>query len=1604
MSVPDMTALESLDEGSMLANLEGRLIGESNPYTYVSTVLVAVNPLKAVPVPKDETFVETAFDPTAPHPNALAELAYQRLRGGESDQSLVVSGESGAGKTESSKIVIQYLTRRSHGEGDLADRVVAMSPVLEAFGNASTNRNPNSSRFGRFVKMVFTAEQTLVGGELETYLLEKSRVVRQNKGERNFHSLHMMLAERRELDLGGEGGRFRCMPTKASLAAATNNRGGGGPEMAIPQYAAVTSALSLVRVDKATAETVWAALGAVVLLADVKVEETVDSATNEYAGHVDTAKNSVLDKAASFLGLKEGAAALAAALTTRVVRTVDAGEIQVKRTPQDVEASRDAACRWLYGAVFQSLVIQCNDALHGGAGHETNFEGKRFIGILDIFGFETHDGENGLETLLINYANEGLQQLFCDAVFAAELDLYEQEGILDGDDALRNVDKPDSTPTIDLLVGFSRGKPGVLKLLDAQCAIGGVKSSARLDAVGPKRSSSVSAAGSRDATFLAKIHSEFSGHAALASTAPLEKRHLFHVKHYAGVVGYTVIPQNRDLDPDKGWVSTNLDAVPESIPRVVATSTKPFVASLGGLVGDSSNQGHPGGGNGGGGQSNGSGSEVAAAMAASGNHHHHRKQSAEKKTVSSRFAASMTKLASTLQATDCGFIRCIKPTPRMVPNVFDVNYVREQLRALGIVAATEVLRVGLPHRVEYAELVKHTVPAAAKKGFEGEPHDVVVACILSAFDVAADDYRLGTTRIFFPASALARVNDALAFDEAKDPERAKVLAAKLAKAKDSAKAAGKAVAGVRADSDRAKKAVAKGQSELKMLPLADIDAGYDHFSDSSKSASSSSSGVAGGVSVVEGKLDRARSEVQRAEDAVASVSTASGGDREDVLEAKAAAEAATEKLGVAEGLASEATASEEQVAELKQKIVAAKEAADAARSVVDRAKRHSAEAEAMAAKAGASARRLRLEETATLAKETKLAADAAEKAVTDGTLKAHFRSAFNAWSKKPLPALRAAADAAAAKKEASGKEADLALDAAKKALALVDDVRAALDELRRQEEERQRKEEEARRLAAEAEAKRLAEEAAEAKRLAEEAAEAKRLAEEEAAEAKRLAEEEQEEEQRRAEEEEEEGERRKEAERLAAATAVTVAAVPGLLAGSEPPASPSATRSGAAPPVTLSPEARRETFAEEDEEKDDPEQDDDDDDDDDDAEEEAMPIVSDAPAAKEPPPSSEGKKAAVVGEDPAEQAGDRQASRLRRLKRWFVLEPNWDERSKPKVATTRGFMATASSTRSLQRASAGSSDRQLSSSTLDGGASEGSNPSAAATAATPGSLRDMVYRGINTAPYDAQQADSRLALLHTIVKRKAVGMMSSYQFELYLSSEPTKLILAARRPTSGHPGYAIYDNTADKGGSSSSTGFSSSSSSSSSVTSGGRGGQSGLPKKMVAKLRESTMHQDDIHSPGATAAPAASRSEAKELATFGQERPNGSMPREICVLLAPTAGDGPNAAPRPFALNAHVANADTIDPAIPVFVQRDPVIRDGMYLLNFRGRGRVASGKNFQLVKAAKDFKRDSIDHSNDEAVVLQFCKVSANRFHLDFAPPFTPLAAFSLAVSICLG
>jgi myosin heavy subunit len=205
----DLCGLHNIHEAGILANLEGR-ISQDEPlaYTYLNTVLVAVNPLKVLKnQPHFNDYVDGSFDPERPHPYAIAELAYQNLRmPRESEppsQSIVISGESGAGKTETAKIVLSYLSNRSSGDGVMevgnarvAECILDSTPIFEEFGNAKTLRNSNSSRFGKFISLQFSPDlsYTLIGAFVTTYLLEKTRVCYQMKGERNYHIFYDLLS------------------------------------------------------------------------------------------------------------------------------------------------------------------------------------------------------------------------------------------------------------------------------------------------------------------------------------------------------------------------------------------------------------------------------------------------------------------------------------------------------------------------------------------------------------------------------------------------------------------------------------------------------------------------------------------------------------------------------------------------------------------------------------------------------------------------------------------------------------------------------------------------------------------------------------------------------------------------------------------------------------------------------------------------------------------------------------------------------------------------------------------------------------------------------------------------------------------------------------------------------------------------------------------------------------------------------------------------------------------------------------------------------------------------------------------------------------------
>jgi ABC-type oligopeptide transport system ATPase subunit len=632
---------------------------------------------------------------------------------GKSNQSIVVSGESGAGKTETSKIILRFLAQRSSGGiVGLDRRIIESSPILESFGNAKTMRNPNSSRFGKFIKLQFTDKKyCLQGGFVETYLLEKTRVLTQADGERNFHIFYELLAGanakmKKALNLGAPSDY--CILNKSGcvkLEGVDDSK----------QFQEVERAFNTIGLTPEEQLQVWSMLAGVLHLANVVVapHETEEGIC---AGFDD---RSSLVLAASTLGVEESK--LIELLSTKDRQV---GK-QVIRTRLDVamaEQARDSCAKALYEALFQWVVKAVNTSLG------VRPEDLPFIGVLDIFGFENF-GRNELEQLLINFTNESLQDTFNRQVFINELSLYASEGI-----DVQVSACPDNTATIELL----KGKGGIIVMLD-------------------NISNEPNAS---DQRYCEQLHKAHSRHYNFPRTHPKDQRDTFFITHYAGRVKYSV----------DGWIARNKDFVPTVMTSILNTSSNKVVASavegLGLLK------------------------SVAGRRA----------------TVAGGFMTSMVDLNKTLLATTCNFVRCIKPNAAMALGDYDGVYVVEQLQCLGILQTCEVLKVGMPTRVTYSELLATlgSETKTAQELFKGQPQTALISAILYAYDIPSEAYRLGRTRVFFKAGQISTLERILRDTSKEQGER---IVARLKKALADRVAAAKAAEGAVAAKHAADKAV-----------------------------------------------------------------------------------------------------------------------------------------------------------------------------------------------------------------------------------------------------------------------------------------------------------------------------------------------------------------------------------------------------------------------------------------------------------------------------------------------------------------------------------------------------------------------------------------------------------------------------------------------------------------------------------------------------------------------------------------------------------------------------------------------------------------------------
>ncbi|XP_026160720.1 unconventional myosin-Va [Mastacembelus armatus] len=524
----DLTALSFLHEPAVLHNLRVRFLGYSSIYTYCGIVLVAINPYEQLPIYGEEVIDAYSGQDMAdmePHIFSVAEEAYRTMTREEKNQSIIISGESGSGKTVSAKFTMRYfaVVGGATQQTSVEERVLASNPIMESIGNAKTTRNDNSSRFGKYIEIGFGRKGDIIGANMRTYLLEKSRVVFQASAERNYHIFYQLCASR-------ELPEMRSLRLDAPEHFRYTKQGG---EMQIPgtddlsDLERTRNAFTVLNVQPDQQMELFRILSAVLHLGNVNIQA---SGRNSDRSYIDPGDRS-LAVFSKLLGV-EGPQ-MAHWLCHR--RLAVGGEMLVKpMSGQQAVEARDALAKHIYGQLFTWTVQRLNSALRTQRG-----QAKSFIGVLDIYGFETFD-RNSFEQFCINYANEKLQQQFNRHVFHLEQEEYIREEL-----AWSRIEFSDNQQCISLIEGHL----GLFDLLDEECRM-------------PKGSDESWVRKLYDQHLNSEPHPHFQ--------KPRMSNSSFIVLHFADMVQYEC----------NGFLDKNRDTVFEELINVLKASQSELVAEL----------------------------------------------------------------------------------------------------------------------------------------------------------------------------------------------------------------------------------------------------------------------------------------------------------------------------------------------------------------------------------------------------------------------------------------------------------------------------------------------------------------------------------------------------------------------------------------------------------------------------------------------------------------------------------------------------------------------------------------------------------------------------------------------------------------------------------------------------------------------------------------------------------------------------------------------------------------------------------------------------------------------------------------------------------------
>ncbi|KAM6233454.1 LOW QUALITY PROTEIN: unconventional myosin-Ia [Porphyrio hochstetteri] len=518
-AVGDLVLLDPLTEESLLSTLQERFC-RSDIYTYIGNVVISVNPYRSLPIytpEKVQEYRNCNFFAVNPHIYAIADDAYRSLRDRDRDQCILITGESGAGKTEASKLVMSYVAAVC-SKGEEVDRVkeqlLQSNPVLEAFGNAKTVRNDNSSRFGKYMDVEFDFKGEPLGGVISNYLLEKSRIVRHVKGERNFHIFYQLWAGGspqllQQLKLHQDCRHYGYLNWERSALPGVDDAA---------NFRAMQDAMRVIGFSPAEVTALLEVTAVVLKLGNVKLSGSYQASGMEASS---IAEPQELQEICELIGLDPSV--LEQALCSRTVKARDETVLTTLSVPQGYYG-RDALAKNIYSSLFDWLVNRINTSIQVKPGKQ-----RKVMGVLDIYGFEIFQ-DNGFEQFIINYCNEKLQQIFILMTLKEEQEEYVREGI-----QWTPVEFFDNSIICNLI---ENSKCGILAMLDEECLRPGTVN---------------------EDTFLTKLNQLFATHKHYESKETQNARRVmdtslppqcFRIHHYAGKVTYNVtgfIEKNNDL-------------------------------------------------------------------------------------------------------------------------------------------------------------------------------------------------------------------------------------------------------------------------------------------------------------------------------------------------------------------------------------------------------------------------------------------------------------------------------------------------------------------------------------------------------------------------------------------------------------------------------------------------------------------------------------------------------------------------------------------------------------------------------------------------------------------------------------------------------------------------------------------------------------------------------------------------------------------------------------------------------------------------------------------------------------------------------------------------